>query len=421
MTTPAFGTASEDRIRALVRAIPPFDEQAAARARRRQDELTKPTGALGRLEALAVQVAGITGQERPRHDRRLVAVFAADHGVAVEGVSAYPSAVTGQMVRAFARGTAAVSVLARQANARLVVVDVGVASPLPPDLPILHRRIRNGTASFATGPAMACAEALAAMEIGVAVVEDALRDGLDLLALGEMGIGNTTAAAAVAAALLALPPEAVVGRGTGVDDDGLARKRETVARALAANRPHREDPVGVLAAVGGLEIAALAGAILRAAVGRVPVVLDGFVVGAAALAARALAPSVGPSLIAAHRSPEPGHAPILAALGLDPLLDFGMRLGEGSGAALALPIVAGALAAHDGMATFAEAGVSGREHADDTADGPAVKDRADRESTPKGADGPGGAGPCDNDAADPLAPGARTESLRIPAPALKPR
>lgn len=363
MSAPAAASA-EARVLALAGAIPPFAEEAAARARRRQDELTKPTGALGRLEALAVQVAGITGQDRPGHDRRLVAVFAADHGVAAEGVSAYPSAVTGQMVRAFAGGRAAVSVLARQAAARLVVVDVGVASPLPPDLPILHRRVRSGTAPFAVGPAMARAEALAAMEIGAAVVEDALDDGLDLLALGEMGIGNTTAASAVAAALLGLPPEAVVGRGTGVDGDGLARKREAVARALAVNRPDPADPIAVLTAVGGLEIAALSGAILRAAAGRVPVILDGFVVGAAALAACALAPAARPFLIAAHCSPEPGHGHILAALGLDPLLEFGMRLGEGSGAALALPIVAAALAAHGGMATFAEAGVSNRGEAE---------------------------------------------------------
>jgi nicotinate-nucleotide--dimethylbenzimidazole phosphoribosyltransferase len=322
---------------------------------------------LGRLEALAVQFAGITGRERPRGDRRLVAVFAADHGVAADGVSAYPQAVTGQMVGAFAGGRAAVSVLARQAGARLVVVDVGVASPLPPDLPIRHRRVRPGTASFLVGPAMCREEALAALAVGVDTVEEALADGegLDLLALGEMGIGNTTAAAAVTAGLLGLPAEAVVGRGTGVDDAGLARKRAVVAAGLAHHRPDPADPVGVLAAVGGLEIAALAGAILRAAAARVPVLLDGYVVGAAALAAVALAPAARSCLLAAHRSPEPGHGPVLAALGLEPLLDLGMRLGEGSGAALALPLVAAALAAHAGMATFAEAGVSGRDDAEE--------------------------------------------------------
>jgi nicotinate-nucleotide--dimethylbenzimidazole phosphoribosyltransferase len=204
---------------------------------------------------------------------------------------------------------------------------------------------------------MARREAVAAMEAGIDVVEAALAEGLDLLALGEVGIGNTTAAAAIAACLLGVPPEMVVGRGTGVDDAGLGRKRMAVARALAANQPDPNDPIGVLTAVGGLEIAALVGAILRAAAARTPIVLDGFVVGAAALLATTLCAAAQPFLLAAHRSPEPGHQAILAALGLEPLLDLGLRLGEGSGAALALPLIGAALATHDRMATFAEAGV----------------------------------------------------------------
>ncbi len=353
MTPPS----GEPRIHAWAAAVPPFDVAAAECAQRRQDQLTKPQGSLGQLEALVVRIAGMTGHERPCADRRVVAVFAADHGVAAEGVSAYPATVTGQMLGALARGEAAVAILAEAANARLLVVDVGVVGK-PTDHPrVLNRQIRSGTASFVAGPAMTRRQAMAAMDVGIDVVEAALAEGLDLLALGEVGIGNTTAAAAITACLLGVPPEMAVGRGTGVDDAGLGRKRLAVARALAANRPDPADPIGVLAAVGGLELAALVGAIVRAAAARIPVVLDGFVVGAAALLATTLCPTARSFLIAAHRSPEPGHQAILGALGLGPLLDLGLRLGEGSGAALALPLIGAALATHDRMATFAEAGV----------------------------------------------------------------
>ena len=352
----------ERELLAMAEAIPAPDHAAMEQARRRQAELTKPAGALGRLEDLAVQVAGMTGSVRPRRERKLVVVFAGDHGVAREGVSAYPGEVTVQMVGSFVRGTAAISVLAGLGGARLVVADVGVAATLAPELPIEHRKVRLGTANLVEGPAMARSEALAAIRVGADVVADRLVEGIDLLALGEMGIGNTTAAAAVAAALLPADPAEVVGRGTGLDDDGLRRKTAAVRRGLEVNRPDAGDPVGVLAAVGGLEIAALAGAMMRAAASRVPILLDGYITGVAALAAARLAPAVRPYFIAAHRSPEPGHRPVLAGLGLRPLLELDMRLGEASGAALGLAIVDAALATHDEMATFAEAGVSEKIH-----------------------------------------------------------
>ncbi|HEV8635860.1 MAG TPA: nicotinate-nucleotide--dimethylbenzimidazole phosphoribosyltransferase [Chloroflexota bacterium] len=349
---------AESEILAVAGRIQPPDLAAAAEARARQAQLTKPAGSLGRLEDLAMEIAGLTGSVRPQWQRRLIVVFAADHGVAAEGVSAYPSAVTPQMVLSFARGTAAVCALARAANARLVVVDVGVAATFPADLPIVHAKVRAGTASFVGGPAISRDEAIQAMRVGTEVVATEVARGVDLLALGDMGIGNTTAAAALVAALLGLDAAEVVGRGTGVDDEGLRRKIAVVRRGLDANRPDPGDPIGVLAAVGGLEIAAMAGAMLRAAAARIPVLLDGYICGAAALVAGRLAPTVRPYLIAAHRSTEPGHRRILSALELEPLLDLGMRLGEASGAALALPIVAAALATHDQMATFADAGVS---------------------------------------------------------------
>jgi nicotinate-nucleotide--dimethylbenzimidazole phosphoribosyltransferase len=333
-------------------------------ARAALDAKAKPPGSLGRLEDLACTIAGIRGEARPRLSPVIV-VCAADHGIAEEGVSAYPQAVTGHMLRAFAAGQAAVCVLARQARARLLVADLGVREPV--DAPgVLDRRIRAGTANAARGPAMTRAEAERAIAAGAALADtagcsaavaagaSAARDsaGGAIVALGEMGIANTTSAAAVTACLLGLDPAAVCGRGTGVDDAGLERKVAAVRRALAVNRPDPDDPLGVLAAVGGLEIAALAGLVLACAGRRTPVLVDGFITAAAALVATRLQPACHDVLIAAHRSPEPGHAAILEALQLEPLLDLGLRLGEGSGAALALPLVAAALAILDEMATL---------------------------------------------------------------------
>ena len=349
----------EARLRDLIVAVPPFDPAAAEHACERQAVLIKPPGSLGRLEELAVQAAGVTGDVVPRGDRRWLAVFAADHGVAQEGVSAYPASVSAQIVAALARGDAAAAVLAGSVRARLLGVAVGRACPAATSAGVCSCRVRPGTASILHGPAMSREEALAAVAVGADAIAEAGESGLDLLALGEVGIGNTTAASAVAAAMLGLPPKDVVGRGTGVDDATLARKVAVVRNALQVNAVDRADPVGVLAGVGGLEIAAMVGAMLRAGGQRVPVVLDGFVVGAAALVAVALCPNLRPFLIAGHQSPEPGHAAVLAALGLSPLLDYGMRLGEGSGAVVALGVVGAALDLHRNMATFTEAGVDG--------------------------------------------------------------
>ena len=329
--------------------VPEPDAAAAAAARAALDAKAKPPGSLGRLEELACRVAAIRGTAAPGRLAPTVIVCAADHGIAEEGVSAYPQAITGRMLRAFAAGQAAVCVLAREAGARLVVADLGVCEPV--DAPgVLDRRIRAGTRNAARGPAMTRAECERAIAAGI----DLACDGV--VALGEMGIANTTAASALTAALLGLEPEAVCGRGTGLDDEGVARKAAVVRRALAVNRVPAGDPVGVLAAVGGLEIAALTGVVLGCAARRTPVLLDGFITAAAALVAVQLEPRCAGALIAAHRSPEPGHGAILDALGLDPLLDLGMRLGEGSGAALALPLVGAALAILEDMATLEAAG-----------------------------------------------------------------
>lgn len=346
-----------------IAAIGALDESAMAAARERQLELTKPPGSLGRLEELAVQLAGITGNPLPAVAQRAIIVMAADHGVTEEGVSAYPAEVTGQMVANFLRGGAAINVLARSVGARVVVVDMGVAGELPAHPALRSRRIGPGTRNMADGPAMTREEAERAVEAGIEVLEEEAGRGLSLVATGDMGIGNTTAASAIVAALTGAAVGGVTGRGTGVDDAGYARKVRAIERALATNRPDPGDPLDVIAKVGGFEIAGLAGVILGAAAMRIPVVLDGFISGAAALAAVAMAPSAGAFLVAAHRSVEVGHRVVLERLGLEPLLDLGLRLGEGTGAALAMPIVEAALRMQAEMATFAGAGVSGREEA----------------------------------------------------------
>ncbi len=326
--------------------------------RQRQDRLTKPPGSLGRLERLTIQIAGITGQRRPRLPRKLVIVVAGDHGVTVEGVSAYPSEVTAQMVHNFASGGAAINVLARRADARVVVVDVGIAAMLPSDLPIMHRKVAPGTANMTLGPAMTRAQAIEAITVGLNTVEAEYARGLDVICLGEMGIGNTTAASAIVAALTTSTVADVTGRGTGIDDATWHHKVKVIECALGVNRPDREDPLDVLAKVGGLEIAALLGVILGSAARRLPVVLDGFITTAAALVAAGLCPIAPSYLIAAHRSVERGHAAALEHLELEPLLALDMRLGEGTGAALSLSIIDAALALLDEMATFEDAGVS---------------------------------------------------------------
>ncbi|HST69542.1 MAG TPA: nicotinate-nucleotide--dimethylbenzimidazole phosphoribosyltransferase [Solirubrobacterales bacterium] len=344
----------------MIPRIPEFAADAAAAAQRALDAKTKPRGSLGRLEELACRLAGIRGTPDLGTLDPAIVVCAADHGVAAEGVSAYPPEVTGQMLRNFAAGGAAVCVLARQARARLVVVDLGVRQEVP-DAAILSRRVRAGTANAAEGPAMSEADMRQAVSTGIELADELAEEGVGIVALGEMGIGNTTAASALTAALLRVDPAAVCGRGTGVDDAGLARKRATVWRMLEANVVSPYDPLGAVAAVGGLEIAALAGLVLGCAANRTPVLLDGFITAAAAMAAVCVEERCGDFLVASHLSPEPGHRLLLDYLHQEPLLDLGLRLGEGSGAALALPLVAAATAVLAEMATFAEAGVSDAE------------------------------------------------------------
>jgi nicotinate-nucleotide--dimethylbenzimidazole phosphoribosyltransferase len=344
-----------------VSRIRPPDRDVALRTARLLDAKTKPPGSLGRLEDLARQLAAIRGEILTGALGPAIVVAAADHGVAIEGVSPYPQEVTGQMLANFAAGGAAVAVLAREAGARLVVVDAGVLAP--PVLDVVRSEIVEGvrgTGNIALGPAMSLRVAIGLIERGMSLADELADDGIGVVSVGDMGIGNTTAASALCAALLPADPSLVCGPGTGLDGDGVARKMEVVRRALAANglEGGSIEPIPALASVGGLEIAFLTGVILGAASRRVPVLLDGFVTGAAALVARAIAPDVGGSLIAATRSPEPGHLLVLERLGLEPLLDLRLRLGEGSGAALALPLVRAAVALLTDMATFEEAGVS---------------------------------------------------------------
>ena len=341
-----------------VKAVRPLDEKAMAGARLRQDQLTKPRGSLGRLEELSVKVAGITGKELPRIERKAIVTVAGDHGVVAEGVSAYPQEVTAQMVHNFLRGGAAINVLARHIGARMVVVDIGIAAELEPHPSLVSRKIAPGTHNMAKGPAMSKEQALRAIESGIEVINEEMARGLDIVGVGDMGIGNTTPSSAICAAITGEPAGRVTGKGTGVSDEQLALKVKVIETALALNRPDPGDAIDVLSKVGGFEIGGIAGVILGAAARHLPVVIDGFIAGAAALIASELCPRVKDYLIAAHVSAEVGHQAILDYLGLRPLLDLGMRLGEGTGAALAIPIVEAAVKALAGMATFADAGVS---------------------------------------------------------------
>jgi len=355
------GAAGESLAR-TVAGVEAVGDALAPALKARLDSLTKPPGSLGRLEALALALGRMQDTVKPRATPRAVLVFAADHGVALDGVSAYPREVTAQMVLNFLRGGAAVNVLARQADARLTVVDVGVDHDFgepPPGLVIA--KVRRGTDSIVRGPAMTRDEAVRALEAGIRVAEGCVADGVALIAAGDMGIGNTTPSAALTACFTGRPAAEVTGPGTGVAGEALARKVAAVERALAANRPDPADPVGALAAVGGLEIGAIAGAMLAAARHRVPVLVDGFISTAGALVACALCPAAAGYLIAAHRSAEPGHRAALAHLGLVPLLELDLRLGEGTGAVLAMHLAEAAVRVLDEMATFAAAGVSERD------------------------------------------------------------
>ncbi|OYD07317.1 nicotinate-nucleotide--dimethylbenzimidazole phosphoribosyltransferase [Paludifilum halophilum] len=336
--------------------IPPVDVEVEEKARKHVDNLTKPLGALGQLEEIVVRLAGMTGEVVPSIRQKATVVMCGDHGVTEEGVSAYPREVTGMMIHNFCRGKAAVNVLSKQFGSRVWVVDVGSRlEELPQG--VIPCKIRAGTDNMAQGPAMTRKEAVEALWAGVDMACRMKEEGVQLLAVGEMGIGNTTAGTALTAALTEEPVAGLVGPGTGLDPEALERKRQVIERSLAVNQPDPKDPLDALAKVGGLEIAAMAGVALGASALRLPVVIDGWISTVAAWTAVRMAPRVQPYLIASHLSTEPGHRVLLDRLRLNPLIRADMRLGEGSGAVLAFPLLDGAVAAAEGMATFAELGL----------------------------------------------------------------
>lgn len=350
---------TQDLLGETVAAISAPDAVARAAARERQASLTKPLGSLGVLEDVSVQLAGLASEcPPPLPEPAAVAIFAADHGVHAQGVTPWPQEVTAQMVGNFLAGGAAINALAAQTGVDVVVVDIGVAADLPEAPGLLVRKIRAGTRDMSAEPAMTRGEARRAVEVGIEIARDLIGSGYRCLLTGDMGIANTTASAALVAAFTGAAAAAVTGRGTGVDDATLRRKVAVVERALDRHRPQRADPLGTLAAVGGLEHAALAGFILGAAAARVPVLLDGVIACSAALVAQALAPHSTAAMIAGHRSVEPGATVSLDALGLAPLVDLDLRLGEGSGAVLALPLVQAAARVLRDVATFDAAGVT---------------------------------------------------------------
>lgn len=339
--------------------IEPVDLQAEQSARLRQERLTKPPGSLGRLEELSIQSAGIFRAERPRIRGKTVIVAAADHGVVAQGVTGYPQEVTAQMVLNFLAGGAAINVMARAAGVELTIVDAGVATPLPEHPGLRVVGVGRGTADMTQGPVMSRQQAEECVNAGIDLALEVAESGADIIGAGEMGIGNTTASSAITATLTGSPPSDTTGKGTGRDEGELAHKTAVVERALEVNRPDPTDGLEVLSKVGGFEIGVLAGVVLGGALARRAVVLDGFVSTAAGLIAHSLCPNVGGYLVASHLSVEPGHRIALSHMGLRPLLDLGMRLGEGTGAVLAMSLIEAAAACLSEMATFAEAGVSG--------------------------------------------------------------
>lgn len=341
--------------------IRPANHELLAQAQLRLDRLTKPLGSLGRLEELAAQYVMISGERKPSVPRGVIFTFAADHGVTKEGVSAYPREVTAQMVLNFLRGGAGVNVLSRHAGVAVRVVDIGVAHEFGIVPELIQKKIAFGTKNFLMEPALSREQAEQAVIVGMEMAMLASQEGMGLIGTGDMGIGNTTPSAAITAVMTGLPVAAVTGRGTGIDEAGHARKVSVIQRALDLHRPDRGDALDVLRKVGGLEIGGLAGLILGAAAARVPIVLDGFIAGAAALIAMGLQPLCRDYLIASHRSVERGHQAILDHLSLKPLLDLDLRLGEGTGACLGMSLVCAAVKIYTEMATFQEAGVSEKE------------------------------------------------------------
>jgi len=340
-----------------LKAIKPVDESRAEAVQKRLDNKTKPPGSLGRLEEMAKRVCLITGKDEPDVTKKAIFVFAGDHGVADEGVSAYPKVVTAQMVLNFLRGGAGVNVLARHVGADVVVADIGVDHEFTPVDGLRIVKVARGTANMAVGPAMTREDAVRAVEVGIGLVNEFVGRGYGMVGTGDMGIANTTPSAAIAAVFTGLPVAMVTGYGTGITDEALSNKVSVIERSLSVNRPDASDAMDVLTKVGGLEIAGIAGVVLGAAANRIPVVVDGFISSAGALVACELKPEVKGYIISAHRSVEAGHLSVLGRIGHRPLLDLDMRLGEGTGAALAMGIVEAGLKVLREMATFGEAGV----------------------------------------------------------------
>lgn len=345
-------------VQATIQRIEPVDGLWIERSEEKQLQLTKPPGSLGRLEEIANRMAAIQQTLSPATEHARIVLFAADHGVCAEGVNPYPQAVTAQMVANFLAGGAAINALARVSGTELQIIDVGVATEIPELGPLIRRPISRGTKNFCKEPAMSLDEATAALCVGIEMGDKAEADGCKLLGIGDMGIGNTTVASAMTAVLTGLPAASVIGRGTGADDAGMQRKISAVERALALHQTHTQDPLDILARLGGFEIGARCGVCLSGASHRSAVVVDGFIATVAAALAVRLNFHVRDYLIAAHCSTEPGHRPLLDCIGQRPLLDLEMRLGEGTGGALVIPIIRAAVEAFTHMATFASAGVS---------------------------------------------------------------
>jgi len=344
-----------ETLRRTVEGIRPLDTRLMKEAQNRLNNLTKPKGSLGRLEELARRIVGITGKESPPLDKKVIFTMASDHGVTEEKISLFPQEVTAQMVENFLRGGAAINVLAKEAGAKIVVVDMGVARDLPPHSNLIIKKVGYGTKNIARGPAMSKSEVTKSVKAGIDVLEDELKtSGIDIIGTGDMGIGNTTPSSAIIACITGSRVEDVTGRGTGIGDERLRNKIRVIKKALEINRPNPEDPLDVLSKVGGYEIAGLAGCILAAASHRIPVVIDGFISSASALIAVKIAPLVKDS----HKSAEKGHQIALEYLGQTPLLDLNMRLGEGTGAVLGMGLADLSIKILTGMATFDEAGVS---------------------------------------------------------------
>lgn len=347
-----------ESLKKILQNIEKIDYSLADKTQKRLDNLTKPPGSLGRLEELAKRIVEITGIEKPTLKHKVIFTFAGDHGIAEEGVSAYPQAVTAQMVYNFLNGGAGINVLARHVGARVVVADLGVASNLKPNKKLISKKVALGTRNMTKGPSMTKEEALKAIESGIEIFMNELPKGIDIAGTGEMGIANTTAASAIASVILNKPVEELTGRGTGIDNSALKNKVGAIKKALEINKPNDKDAIDVVSKVGGFEIAGLAGVILAAASKRVPVVIDGFISTSAALIAYTLEPKVKEYLIAAHCSVEKGHRAVLEYLWLKPILDLNLRLGEGTGAALAMNIIEASVKILLEMATFESAGVS---------------------------------------------------------------